>query len=226
MTDIFLQEVLEGLARPQKSLSPKWLYDDEGSHLFEDITKVEEYYPTRTEAEIFRTALPETAQIVGTGSIVVEYGSGSGKKTVALLNHLAPKTYHPIDIAEDFLKSAAQDLQTQFPDIHIDPIVADFTDAAALPSFEEAEAPHLGFFPGSTLGNLMPDEATSFLTGTRHSLGEKSYFLLGVDLVKDIPILEAAYDDTKGVTAAFNLNLLTRINRELGADFNRQNFKH
>ncbi len=223
----FRDEVLAGLSRPQKGLSPKWLYDERGSELFEEITEVKEYYPTRTEAEIFETAFPELAGIVGVGSTVVEYGSGSSKKSCALIEAIAPAHYILVDIAEEFVTRAAAEIeQTYGGSPKATAVIADFTDPDALPLLPSSASQGLGFFPGSTIGNLGPDAGTELMAGIRRTLGDGAYFLMGADLVKDTSVLEAAYDDAAGVTAAFNMNLLTRMNRELGADFSVEAFEH
>ncbi|RFB05566.1 L-histidine N(alpha)-methyltransferase [Parvularcula marina] len=229
MTDTdpaFLAEVLDGLSQPQKTLHPKWLYDLRGSELFEEITDVPEYYPTRTEATIFARAFPELHEMLPNIRAVIEYGSGSSKKTGPLLEALKPEIYVPSDISEEFLKDAATDLQDQHPDVDVIPLVADFTEPISLPSGLGAPEERLGFFPGSTIGNFEPGTAVPFLSRVRTSLGDGAYFLISGDLIKSREILEAAYDDAGGVTAAFNLNLLTRMNRELGADFDEDGFVH
>lgn len=223
---LFHTEVLEGLSQPQKSLSPKWLYDDRGSALFEEITTAPEYYPTRTEAAIFRELMPLLSQDVPVGGTIIEYGSGASVKTVELIKALSPTTYMPLDIAADFLHDAAARLATMFPATTVKPVVADFTDPAQMPSLAADTPSPLGFFPGSTIGNLSPAQRDTFLAGTRAALGDESQFLVGADLIKDTAVLEAAYDDAGGITAAFNLNLLTRMNRELGMDFDPTQFDH
>lgn len=222
----FLAEVHEGLSRTQKALSPKWLYDDQGSQLFEDITRTKDYYPTRTEAAIFSHVLPQLSDHVPTGGAIVEYGSGAGVKTARLIDAQMPELFVPVDIAADFLQSSADRLAARFPDTNIHPLVGDFTAPVHLPPAFHRHASRMGFFPGSTIGNLSPTQADQFLTGARDALGPDSFFLLGADLVKPTDVLEAAYDDSDGVTAAFNLNLLTRINRELDGDFAVEQFRH
>lgn len=225
--ETFLREVIAGLSKSPKSLSPKWLYDQRGSEIFEEITNAPEYYPTRTEAIIFETALPELGRMLQNVDTVVEYGSGSSKKTVALIEHLSPTTYIPIDISEAFLLEAAEELRGEVDDeVSVRPLAADFNEDVQLPQGIASPSGRLGFFPGSTLGNLEPDEAVSFLKRAKRALGSSAHFLLGIDLVKPRDILVAAYDDAGGVTAAFNLNLLTRINRELGGDFDVDAFSH
>ncbi len=221
-----MEEALTGLTAAQKTLSPKWLYDDRGSALFEEITEVPEYYPTRTEAAIFETMMPHLPALFPAGGDIIEYGSGASKKTVALIETLRPAIYRPLDIAADFLAQAAAGLQAQFPNIAVKPVVADFTDPSQIPATEEGAPPRLGFFPGSTIGNLTDDQRHTFLAGARKGLGDGARFLLGADLVKDKTVLEAAYDDAVCGSAALNLNLLTRMNRELGTNFDVSAFEH
>jgi dimethylhistidine N-methyltransferase len=222
----FLREALEGFARPQKTLSPKWLYDRRGSELFEEITGAPEYYPTRTEAEIFQTAFPALGKRLEPGGVVIEYGSGSSRKTGPLLSAVRPRQYVPIDISGAFLRASAADIDEAYRNVEVVPVVADFTRPVDLPDTVLREPWRMGFFPGSTIGNLSDDEASGFLTMARRTLGAGAYMLLGADLIKDRDVLEAAYDDAGGITAAFNLNLLERMNRELDADFDVSRFRH
>ena len=226
MTDSsFRPEVLAGLARPQKAISPKWLYDQRGSELFEDIVSVADYYPPEAEAVAFETAMPETGKIMP-GAAIAEFGSGASMKIDRLIEAVKPCLYVPIDIAETFLKDAAASLSERFPDLPIEPVVGDFTRKVDLPEvFLKAER-RLGFFPGSTIGNFDSGGSEAFLREARGTLGQGSAFLVSADLVKDKDILLRAYDDRDGVTRAFNLNLLTRINRELEADFDLGRFRH
>ncbi len=221
----FLPEVLSGLSQPQKSVSSKWLYDQRGSALFEAITEVEEYYPTRTEARILGEHAPDMAAEIGPGSVIVEYGAGAAVKTRLLLDALdRPRAYAPMDISETFLNESAAVLASEYPGLEVVPIVGNFLaplDLSALP-----EGPRCGFFPGSTIGNLDDDQISLFFRTARHDLGAEAKFLLGFDLRKSPDILIPAYDDAKGVTAAFNLNLLRRMNRELGTDFDLAAFAH
>ncbi|MGV6819694.1 MAG: L-histidine N(alpha)-methyltransferase [Parvularcula sp.] len=225
-TDIFRAEALAGLAHAQKTISPKWLYDDAGSALFEDITQVKEYYPTRTEAKIFDRIMPTLHQRFGTGMAIAEYGSGASVKTRKLLDTLQPTTYVPIDIADAFLQEVAQTLKKDYPDTSILPVVADFMDIIPLPERFLSCPDRMGFFPGSTIGNMVPSDRETFMRDAGQSLGAGAWFLLGADLDKDPAVLEAAYDDAEGVTAAFNMNLLTRMNRELGTNFDLEAFSH
>ncbi|GGD47320.1 L-histidine N(alpha)-methyltransferase [Erythrobacter arachoides] len=221
----FRADVLNGLAEPQKAIPARWFYDDRGSELFEDITRVEEYYPTRSETEILRSRGEDFAQMVGPGRAVVEFGSGSSVKTPLLLSAIDPGAYVPLDIAGDFLRAAAADLAGKFAGLPVYPVEADFTRRVELPA-EVGDMPKLGFFPGSTIGNMVPRTAVDLLRNMRATLGDGSLLLIGMDLIKDRSILEAAYDDAAGVTAAFNCNLLTRINRELGGTIPIDAFRH
>lgn len=221
------KDVLDGLRADPKTISSRWLYDARGSQLFEDITALPEYYPTRTETAIFETHAGAMAQALGARAVLVEYGAGALVKTRIILDALtAPAAYVPIDISGAFLKDAADDLARDYPGLTVVPIVADFTKPVDLSTVPGASDQRVGFFPGSTLGNLTNKQIVAFLTAARAGLGRGSRFLLGVDLKKDPSILIPAYDDAAGVTAAFNLNLLARLNRELGADFDPCDFRH
>ncbi len=221
----FRSELIAGLSRPQKAVSPKWFYDAAGSELFEDITRLPEYYPTRQEAALLRDMAPGLTDRFGENAVLVEFGSGASEKTRILLDS-APSlaAYVPIDISPDALNAAAASISVAYPHLEVAPMVGDFLNLAPLP--ELGRGRRIGFFPGSTIGNLEPDQAIAFLANARERLGSTSLFILGVDLVKDPATLVAAYDDAQGVTAAFNLNLLTRANRELGADFDMGGFAH
>lgn len=221
----FRADVLRGFSQQQKAVPARWFYDERGSELFEDITRVEEYYPTRAETEILQTRGKEFADLIGPGRAVVEFGSGSSVKTPLLLSAIAPGAYVPLDISGEFLRAAAADLSGKFPGLPVLPVEADFTKRVALPE-EVAAMPKLGFFPGSTIGNMVPRTAVDLLREIRATLGEGSLLLIGMDLIKDRRVLEAAYDDAGGVTAAFNLNLLTRINRELDGTLPVDDFVH
>ena len=210
----FRADVLEGMKQAQKAIPARWLYDDAGSQLYEDITQVPEYYPARAETEILKTRGADFAKAIGSGRAVVEFGSGSSVKTPALLRAISPSAYVPLDIAGDFLRAAAADLASRFPGLPVHPVEADFMRRVELPQ-EVAHLPKLGFFPGGTLGNMVARTATDLLRTMRETLGEGSMLLVGMDLIKDRAVLEAAYDDAGRVTAEFNLNLARRINREL-----------
>lgn len=224
----FAQAMLDGLTRSPKQTSPKWFYDARGSELFERITELPEYYPTRTEIALLQAHLPHMVEGLGRGLVVVELGSGSSRKTPLLLSALyAPAVYAPIDISESALNGACESLRVGYPKLELAPVVVDFTEAIDLPAhLGRSRGPRLGFFPGSTLGNFSPEQSLQLLQHLRHLLGDGSSLLLGLDTVKDEATLLRAYDDAAGVTAAFNLNLLTRMNRELSADFDLHHFKH
>jgi dimethylhistidine N-methyltransferase len=219
-------DVTAGLAKRRKAIPPKHFYDAEGSRLFEAITVLPEYYPTRTEIALLRRSAAEIASRIPDGAALVEFGSGASTKTRVLLD-AAPQiaVYAPIDISASALEAAAQAIRADYPRLTVSPLRDDFTNALRLPP-ETQGRPVVGFFPGSTIGNFTPEEARAFLQAAHRLLGSGAAFLVGIDLVKDPATLVAAYDDAQGVTAAFNLNLLTRINRELGADFDLDGFEH
>lgn len=210
----FRCDVLTGLGQPQKVIPARWFYDRKGSELFEEITRLPEYYPTRAEIEILRERCGEIADDVGAGRAVVEFGAGSTAKTPLLLDCIAAASYVPIDISGDFLREACEGLAVRYPGLPIVPVEGDFTHPLVLPK-TVAGCPSLGFFPGSTIGNLGPAQAVDLLRAMRATLGEDSMLLIGMDRIKDRSILTAAYDDAAGVTAKFNLNVAARINREL-----------
>ena len=221
----FRADVLLGLSEPQKAVPARWFYDDEGSRLFEDITRLPEYYPTRAETEILTDRGEEFRRLIGEGRAVVEFGSGSSLKTPLLLQCIAPAVYVPLDISGEFLRQSADALAAKFPALPVYPVEADFMREVELPE-AVAGLPKLGFFPGSTIGNMVARTATDLLRTMRATLGEGSQLLIGMDLVKDPEVLLAAYDDAAGVTAAFNLNLAQRINGELGGDIPIDAFRH
>ncbi|MDP3370908.1 MAG: ergothioneine biosynthesis protein EgtB [Brevundimonas sp.] len=222
----FRRDLLAGLSRSPKVASPKWFYDAEGSRLFEDITRLPEYYPTRQEAALLRQVVPRWAALFGADAVLVEFGSGASEKTRIVLD-AAPDlaAYVPIDISADALDAAARRIAEAYPALRIAPLVGDFLHLGALPA-GIGRGRRIGFFPGSTIGNLERDEAIAFLKAARSLLGSDARFILGVDLVKSPETLIAAYDDAAGVTAAFNRNLLVRANRELGAGFDVDSFAH
>jgi len=224
-TRAFRDDVLAGLAAPIPAIPARWLYDRRGSELFDDITRLPSYYPTRTETAIFHDIMPEVAARVPRGVAVVEFGAGSATKTPILLEAIAPAAYVPVDISGDYLRESAGDLQQRFPSLDVIPVTADFARPFSLPD-EIADLPKLGFFPGSTIGNFVPWSATDLLRQFRALLGPGAQLLIGMDRVKPVERLLAAYDDPEGVTAAFNLNLLTRINRELDGDIPVDAFRH
>jgi dimethylhistidine N-methyltransferase len=222
----FAEAVLDGLSQRAKHIPCRFLYDARGSELFEDITQLDEYYPTRTEIGLLRTYGHEMAKLAGDGCAVVEFGSGSSRKTHILLEHMkTAAAYVPIDIDDASLKEASVRLEQQFPDLPIHPVHADFSQDIDLPE-EIGDAPRLGFFPGSTIGNFNLDVAVEFLARAGALLGEESGLLIGTDLQKDLDILLPAYDDAKGVTAQFTLNLIHRINRELHGNLEVERFAH
>ncbi len=224
--EAFRADVLAGLSQPQKTIPPRWLYDRRGSELFEDITRLDEYYLTRTETAILRRHAGEMADLLGQGVALLEYGAGAAIKTEILLDALhAPRIYAPIDIAADFLAETAERIQDRFPELLTRPIVADFTAEFDLAA-DIAAHPRAAFFPGSTLGNLRASEAAALLRRMRRHVGERGKAIIGIDLRKDVETLIAAYDDRLGITAAFNLNLLSRINRELEGGFVIEAFAH
>ena len=221
----FRADVLAGLAQRHKAIPARWFYDERGSQLFEDITMLPEYYPTRVESEILERHASDFAAEVGSGHAVVEFGSGSSAKTPLLLRAVDPAAYVPIDISGEFLRASAAALAAQFPGLRVFPVEADFTRPVALPP-EITGLPKLGFFPGSTIGNLVPPTAVDLLRSMGRTLGEGTGLLIGMDRIKDPAVLIAAYDDPAGVTAAFNLNLIDRIDRELDGDIPRDAFAH
>ncbi len=221
-----VEDVLCGLTASRKTLPPKLFYDDEGARLFEQICTLDEYYLTRTELSILRASVGEIAERVGPRAALVEYGSGAGVKVRLLLDALsAPAAYVPIDISHEQLSRVASELAGDYPSVAIRPLCADYTRPLSLPHLPEHDR-RLAFFPGSTIGNFHPAEAAAFLRRIRRTVGTGGTLLLGVDRRKDPAILNAAYDDRAGVTAAFNLNVLRRINRELGANFDLSRFRH
>ena len=221
----FRADVLRGLGERQKAVPARWLYDLAGSRLFEDITRQPEYYPTATETRLLETNGPEIARLVPGDLAVVEFGSGSSIKTPLLLREIAATAYVPVDISGEFLRQSTRMLAGLFPELAIIPVEADFLRAVRLPS-SVRDLSFLGFFPGSTIGNLIPHTAVDLLRSMRETLGEESRLLIGVDRLKDEKRLIAAYDDQKGITAAFNLNLLHRINHELGGNIPAGRFRH
>ncbi len=219
---------LPGLLAARKTLPPKLFYDAEGCRLFGQITRLPEYYPTRTELALLREVAPEAIAGLPAGGALVEYGASDETKACLLLDAAKPSAfaaYVPIDVAEEALEQLAGRLRRSHPRLETYPVLADFLAPFALPRAVLAR-PRTGFFPGSTIGNLSPDSAHRFLAGARRLLGPGARFLVGVDLRKDPALLLPAYDDAAGVTAAFNLNLLRRLNREAGADFDLDAFAH
>jgi dimethylhistidine N-methyltransferase len=225
--ETFLEDVLAGLARPQKSIPPKYFYDERGCRLFEAICELPEYYLTRTETAILRERAGEIAQFIGPDAQLIEFGSGAQAKTRILIEALQTPLYVPVDIADDTLRASSAELAKLFPWLNVVGVCADYTRPLAMPDFAGAPIRRRAvFFPGSTIGNFTPDEALVFLGHVRKAAGAGGVLLVGVDLKKDKAVLDPAYDDARGVTAQFNLNLLHRINRELGADFQVHRFRH
>ena len=224
-TSTFAREAIGDLSQRPKRLSPKYFYDATGSELFEAITRLPEYYPTRTELSILRDRGSEIAAIIPKGAALIEFGAGATTKVRLLLEKCTIGAYVPVDISGDFLKDQADALRHDFPGLSVYPVAADFTTPFALPA-EIADMPKVGFFPGSTLGNFEPHEACAFLRSARQILGPGAQMIIGVDLEKDERVLYDAYNDAAGVTARFNLNVLVRINRELGGNFDLSSFTH
>ena len=219
-------DILQGLSRAQKEISPKYFYDACGSHLFEDITRLSEYYLTRTEQSIMEASISDMAKRIGAHAAVIEFGSGAGNKIRLLLDKLQePVASVAVEISRDHLLDASEALAYEYPQLQTIAVCADFTQPFELPPIPGARR-NLVFFPGSTIGNFPPDEAVNLLKVMNHVAGAKGALLIGADLVKDKRLLEAAYNDSAGVTAEFNLNLLAHINRELQADFDLSGFRH
>jgi dimethylhistidine N-methyltransferase len=224
-TDAFRRDVLAGLAAPIPAVPARWLYDRRGSELFDAITRLPSYYPTRVETALLHKIMPEVAARIRGGTAVVEFGAGSATKTPILLDAISPAAYVPVDISGDYLEQSAAELQQRFPKLDVIPVTADFARPFGLPAGIE-QLPRLGFFPGSTIGNFVPRTATDLLRQFRDLLGVGSQLLIGMDRVKPVERLIAAYDDPEGVTAEFNLNLLERINRELDGNVPLDAFRH
>lgn len=222
----FYRDVVDGLTNDQKSIPSKYFYDERGSELFEEICKLDEYYLTRAELELMKTHIREICSTIGRNALLVELGSGSSLKTRLLLHNLEePAAYVPVDISSDFLEKTAENLRSEFDGLSVFPVSADYTRAFQLPERDKAEKTVL-YYPGSTIGNFTRKQAVRFLKRMADILNNDDGFLIGVDLVKDVAILEAAYNDSRGVTARFNLNLLRRINIELNGDFDLKSFRH
>jgi dimethylhistidine N-methyltransferase len=222
----FQSDVLSGLSGLKKTLPCRWLYDNFGSELFEAITRVPEYYPTRTETAILQTHIREIADFAGSNAILVEYGAGAGIKTETLIAALQCLTcYVPVDIAGEFLEETASRIRDKFPQLSVRPVVSDFMTDFALP-MNLPDVRRVAFFPGSTIGNLSPKQAGDFLRRMRNHVGPEGAAIIGFDLKKEVETMIAAYDDKAGITSKFNLNLLTRINRELKGNFELSRFRH
>lgn len=222
-----LREVIEGLQQPEKMISPKYFYDERGSKLFEEITRLPEYYPTETELAIMRDNIDEISELAGAQASLIEFGSGSSLKTRVLLEHLRDlAVYVPVDISADHLLESAAQLRHDFPGLEILPVVADFTQPFALPNPKIMPLRNIVYFPGSTIGNFTDDAALDLLQVMHQEAGESGALLIGVDLQKDPDIIEQAYNDSAGITAEFNLNVLRHLNRAFGADFSPAAFSH
>jgi len=226
-TDSFLDDVLSGLALPQKALPPKYFYDARGSELFEAICDLPEYYPTRTELAMMQADVAAMARALGPDCLLIEYGAGSGRKTRVLIEALAPRAYAAVDISREQLESSVAEFAQLFPAVKIIGVCADYSRPLALPEIDAVAARRRAiYFPGSTIGNFTREEALVFLINARVLAGPGGAMLVGVDLKKDHARLHAAYNDAQGVTAEFNANLLRRINSELGANFDLSSFRH
>jgi L-histidine N-alpha-methyltransferase len=221
----FRNDVLAGLAEPIPAVPARWLYDRRGSELFDAITRLPSYYPTRTETALLERIMPEIESLAADNCAIVELGSGSSTKTPLLLRGVHPEAYVPVDISGDYLRESAGRVDSEFEGIHVFPVEADFTKPFVLPP-QIAQLPKLGFFPGSTIGNFVPRSATDLLRHFRDILGTGARLLIGMDRIKPVERLLAAYDEPEGITAEFNLNLLHRINRELDADIPVDAFRH
>ncbi len=226
VVDTFKSEVIAGLRESPKRIPSKFFYDAAGSRLFEAITELEEYYLTRTEISILNKNLPEMAARTGMDATIIEFGTGAGVKTKMLLDALEkPRAYIPIDISREQLASASRELASHFPTLDIHPIFADYTSEISLP-ITKGHGRNVIFFPGSTIGNFMPEEGIHFLRNAAAMIGAEGSLLIGYDRVKDARVLEAAYNDRRGVTAKFNLNLINRIRTEFGAPIAPEDFDH
>jgi dimethylhistidine N-methyltransferase len=219
--------VREGLSRTPKVLPSKLFYDEKGSKLFDEITRLPEYYPTRTEMKIMEDNISEIGKLLGEGTVLVEFGSGSSKKIRLLLDNIPGlAAYVPIDISEEHLLNSVDKLSLDYPELEIIPLHADYTRTIQLPELQMPYDHISAFYPGSTIGDFKPYEAKYFLRRVARLIGRNGGMIIGVDMKKDKNILEAAYNDSKGITAEFNLNILCHINDETGSDFKIENFKH
>lgn len=223
--DDFLREVIHGLGRHPRRIGPKFFYDEHGSRLFDTICRTPEYYPTRTEIGILERHVDDIARHIGKRCVLIEPGSGNSRKVRILLDRLKPRAYLPVDISKNYLRSTAEHVAAEYPWLAVHAVCADYTAPLTLPACPP-DVQRLVFFPGSTIGNFDPVPATAFLRNMVELAGPSGGLLIGVDLKKDPAVLHAAYNDAQGITAAFNLNLLTRINRELDADFDLARFQH
>ncbi|MBJ39379.1 MAG: L-histidine N(alpha)-methyltransferase [Gammaproteobacteria bacterium] len=217
-------QVVAGLSASPKTIAPKFFYNETGSKLFEDITRLPEYYPTRTEVSVLRSHGREMAERIGPGSALIEFGAGNSEKIRVLLDALRPSVYAPLDISRDFLRDSAAALAADHPGLRVKACVVDYTREVDLPF--ETDGRRVAFFPGSSIGNFSPADSARFLRRSRELVGDQGALLLGVDLKKDVDVLHAAYNDSAGVTAAFNLNVLTHLNALVGTDFDAASFRH
>ena len=225
MTEV--QEIVAGLQQDKKTISPKYFYDERGSKLFDEITTLPEYYPTETELGIMRENIAEIADLIGPQASLIEYGSGSSRKTRVLLEHLRDQAvYVPVDISEEHLLESARLIRAEFPDLEVLPVVADFTKHFQLPDPTVMPLRNIVYFPGSTIGNFPHAAASELLKVMYDEAGENGAMLIGVDLQKDPDVIERAYNDSAGVTAEFNLNMLRHLNREFGSDFDLDSWEH
>lgn len=227
-TTSFMEEVVEGLQKSVKEIPSKFFYDERGSLLFEQITHLQEYYPTRTEAAILKDDIEEIVQCIGHGSMLIEYGSGNSAKTRILLDHLPDlSAYVPIDISKEHLLESSEKIAARYPDLEVLPVAADYIDTVfKIPMSSRAISHRVVYYPGSTIGNFHPDDAVNFVKRIHKVVGKDGGLLLGVDLKKDPSVLFSAYNDAAGVTARFNLNMLRRINEEFGGDFDLAQWRH
>ena len=222
-----MREIVEGLSQSQKTISPKYFYDERGSQLFDRITELPEYYLTDAELEIMRTYVDEMAELIGETASLIEFGSGSSLKTRILLENLRNlAAYVPVDISEEHLYASALKLRTEFPGLDVRPVVADFTKTFSLPSPRIMPVKNVVYFPGSTIGNFEHDMAMDLLRVMYEEAGEGGALLIGVDLQKDPDVIDRAYNDSAGVTAEFNLNMLRHLNTSYGANFDLDSFEH
>lgn len=227
MNTTMREEVLAGLLGERKTLPPKLFYDERGAELFEEICELPEYYLTRSELEILQCRAGEIANLAGPECAVIEYGSGAGIKARLLLDALEnPVAYIPVDISRSQLIDVATDMSSDYPELSVIPVCADYTRRFDLPELSPPEKTRLAFFPGSTIGNFHPDEAVEFLTKIRDLVGDGGAMVLGVDRAKDKAVLDAAYNDAAGLTAEFNFNMLRRLNRDIRAEFDVESFEH
>lgn len=217
-------QLLEGLRKPQKAIAPKFFYDERGSELFTEITRQPEYYPTRTEMGVLQEIRHQLPALIGDNSVLIEYGSGSSEKIRLLLESLRPRVYAPLDISRDYLARAAESVATEFPWLEVRATCIDYTRDFDLPF--DLDGRKVGFFPGSSIGNFSRADAKEFLSRVREQLDDDGALLIGVDMKKDEDVLNRAYNDAAGVTAAFNLNVLSHLNREFDATFRPESFDH